>query len=91
MQTKEFKEETLYQLNPDAAGRIVLPANSAIRQLMRNGEAIVGVEEPDGSMHLRAYSQLVREVQEFFTDRKSPGVSMVDELIADRRAEAERE
>lgn len=91
MQPKDFKEETLYQLNPDAAGRIVLPANSTIRQLMRNGETIVGVEEPDGSMHLRAYSQLVREVQEFFAAHKRPGANMVDELIAERRAEAEHE
>jgi hypothetical protein len=49
------------------------------------------VEEADGSMHLKTYSQLVREIQEFFAQHKRPGVDIVDELIAERRAEAARE
>lgn len=91
MESSAGKEERVYQLKPDAAGRLVLPADSTIRQLMRNGETIVGVEEADGSLHLKTYSQLVREVQEFFAPHKPLGVNVVDELIAERRAEAARE
>jgi hypothetical protein len=40
---------------------------------------------------LQTFEQVVREVQEAFAPYKQPGVSVVDELIRERREEAARE
>lgn len=71
-------------------GRVVIPAAERRRLGFRPGDTLIG--ESDGtSILLRSHEAVIREVQEFFAPYKRPGVSEVDELIAERRAEAARE
>ena len=83
--------ETSFRVRIDDSGRIVIPANSRLRRNTRGGEQLVAVEEPDGSLRLRKVEDVVREVQEYFRAKIPAGRSLVDELIAERRAEAARE
>jgi hypothetical protein len=45
----------------------------------------------DDGLHLVPFEQIIREVQAAFAPYRQPGVSVVDELIRERRAEAARE
>jgi AbrB family transcriptional regulator, stage V sporulation protein T len=72
-------------------GKIVIPAE--LRRELGFSEGDVLVFERDGEqLVIKTYAQVVREVQATFKamlgDQKR---SMVDELIAERRAEAARE
>jgi hypothetical protein len=42
-------------------------------------------------LRLRSHAQVVKDVQEYFRQFAKLGVSVVDELLAERRAEAQRE
>jgi bifunctional DNA-binding transcriptional regulator/antitoxin component of YhaV-PrlF toxin-antitoxin module len=71
-------------------GRFVIPKK--LRQAM---EVAVGeplsMEVVDGELHARGFKVGVRKVQEMFAPYRIPGVSAVDELIAERRREFELE
>lgn len=72
-------------------GRIVVPA--AFRQALglKMGERVV-MELCDGEMHLYTMLEAARRAQESFgASFAKDGRSLVDELIAERRAEALRE
>ncbi len=71
-------------------GRLVIPAALRKEIGIRAGDTVV-VESDGDSLLLRSYDQVLRETQDYFRQFARPGVSVVDELIADRRAEAARE
>jgi AbrB family transcriptional regulator, stage V sporulation protein T len=72
-------------------GKIVIPAELRRELGFKDGDTLV-VERVGNSAVFKTYEQVVREVQAEFKamlgDRRR---SMVDELIAERRAEAARE
>jgi AbrB family looped-hinge helix DNA binding protein len=72
-------------------GKIVIPAQLRREFGFEEGDTLVFEREGE-SLVLKTYAQVVREVQATFKamlgDRPT---SMVDELIAERRAEAARE
>ena len=72
-------------------GKIVIPAELRREFGFKEGDSLVLEREGDGLV-IKSYAQIVREVQTTFKamlgDRSR---SMVDELIAERRAEAARE
>jgi len=71
----------------DKSGRLLIPA--AIRERMGwqpGQELILYVEQP-GTIIIRTPDQALDEVQKFCLTLK-PGQSVVESLIADRRAEA---
>lgn len=72
-------------------GKIVIPAELRREFGFNEGDTLVLEREGDGLI-IKSYAQVVREVQATFkamlNDRSR---SMVDELIAERRAEAARE
>jgi AbrB family looped-hinge helix DNA binding protein len=71
-------------------GRIVIPV-SARRELgLHPGETLV-IESDGVSLLVRSRETVLRETQDYFQQFTTPGVSEVDALIADRRAEAARE
>lgn len=75
------------KMNDD--GRIVIPA-AARRELgLKPGDTLV-VECDGDSLLVRGYDAVVRETQDYFR-QFADGGNAVDELIADRRAEAARE
>lgn len=70
-------------------GRLVLP--SAVRRELdlKPGTHMLLSTENDGSLRLRPYRAVAEQSRGLL--RRLPGGSMVDELLAERRAEAVRE
>jgi AbrB family looped-hinge helix DNA binding protein len=75
----------------DKTGRILVPAKLRTELNVRPGDA-VNLETRGDDLHVRPYRHAVREAQaiirKYIPDRDR---SLVDELIAERRKEAERE
>jgi AbrB family looped-hinge helix DNA binding protein len=76
------------KVGPD--GRIVLPAPFRHSHGIKSGDTVV-VESDGDSLLVRTHEALLRETQLYFAQFPSDGESIVDALIADRRAEARRE
>jgi AbrB family looped-hinge helix DNA binding protein len=70
-------------------GRIVIPAECRKRFGLHPGDTVV-LEADDDGLHVRSMEQVVKEVQAAFAPYHA-GASVVDELIAERRAEAAKE
>lgn len=80
-----------YQAKLIKGGKIVIPAELRREFGFKEGDILVLEREGNGVV-IKTYMQIVREVQaEFKAMLGSSNRSMVDELIAERRAEAERE
>lgn len=73
-----------------SGGRLQIPADIR-RTLGLNDGDEVRMEVVDGELRVRSFRETLARVQERLRPYVVPGVSIVDELIADRRAEAERE
>lgn len=74
-----------------AGGKIVIPAELRRALGFKDGDSIV-IEREGDTLVLKTYAQVVREVQQAFKAMlPDKSVSMVDELIAERRREAELE
>jgi AbrB family looped-hinge helix DNA binding protein len=70
-------------------GRIVLPSNIRSALGLVAGMRMLITTEEDGSLRLRPYRTVAEESRGLFADLN--GGSLVDELVAERRAEASRE
>jgi AbrB family looped-hinge helix DNA binding protein len=75
----------------DRAGRILIPAKLRSELNMVPGDSVI-LEISGDELHVRPYRLAIREAQaiirKYVPDRDR---SLVDELIAERRQEAERE
>jgi AbrB family looped-hinge helix DNA binding protein len=75
----------------DKAGRLLIPAKLRSELNVGPGDPVV-LETKGEELHVRPYKQAIREAQaiirKYIPDRDR---SLVDELIAERRKEAERE
>lgn len=71
-------------------GRIVIPADMRKRLGIIVGEN-VSLEENGGSLTITTSRAALRRIQNSLKGLVPEGVSLVDELIADRRREAENE
>lgn len=71
-------------------GRLVLPASVRAELGLEPGARLVLRLEDDGSVRLRPYRAIAKECRGLFADiaRES---SLVEELLAERRAESARE
>ena len=81
-------EQTATKL--DRHGRIVIPAEYRRALGLREGDPVM-VQLDDGELRVLTRAQAIRRAQEIVAKYISPGRSLVDELIAERRAEAARE
>jgi bifunctional DNA-binding transcriptional regulator/antitoxin component of YhaV-PrlF toxin-antitoxin module len=81
-------ERRVLKLGP--GGRVVIPADFRKAMEVEEGEKLVALLE-DGELRLVGHKVAVRKVQEYFRSIVPEEVSLVDELIADRRREAEEE
>ena len=79
-----------YSARVDASGRIVIPVELRDRLHICPGDELV-VREVAGSLSVKSYHQALADAQAYFSRLAPPGVSMVDELLAERRAEVARE
>ncbi|WP_121119522.1 AbrB/MazE/SpoVT family DNA-binding domain-containing protein [Croceibacterium ferulae] len=71
-------------------GKLVIPA-SMRRELGLNTGDTVLVDVDNGELRVRSVSRAVERARAIVRKHVPKGVSLVDELIADRRLEAERE
>ena len=74
----------------DRHGRVVIPVEYRRALGLREGDAVV-IQLDDGALRILTRAQAIRRAQEIVAKYVSPGRSLVDELIAERRAEAARE
>ncbi len=72
-------------------GRIIVPA--AFRKAMgvETGDTLTLVMDDDGDLRLRSARAALKRLQAYARSLPNSDMSVVDELIAERRAEAERE
>jgi AbrB family looped-hinge helix DNA binding protein len=71
-------------------GRVVIPSEIRKALGLKEGDTVLW-ELVDGEARLTTRLQRMRKAQELVRKYVPEGVSLVDELIAERRAEAERE
>jgi AbrB family looped-hinge helix DNA binding protein len=74
----------------DNGGRIVLPAEFRRALDLHPGDPVVLMLD-DGEVRVRTLRQAVKRLQEFVRSYIPEGRSLSDELIAERRAESQRE
>lgn len=76
-----------------SGGRLQVPADIRRALGLSDGDAVT-LEVVDGRLHVRPYRDVIAEVQARFRANLPPNVSLlgvVDEFIAERRTEAEKE
>ena len=73
-----------------SGGRLQIPARVRRELGLKDGDAVV-METVSGELRVRPYRDVVSEVRKRLRKYVPEGASLTDELIADRRAEAERE
>lgn len=78
------------RLKIDSAGRIVIPAEMRAAMMVKPGD-MVTAEVVKGEFRIVSPVVAIRRAQNLAHELLPPGVSLVDELIADRREEARRE
>jgi AbrB family looped-hinge helix DNA binding protein len=71
-------------------GRIVLPSSVRSALGLQPGTRMLVTAEDDGSLTLRPYRAVAEKGRGMFSDLTKGG-SLVDELLAERRAQAHRE
>ncbi|KPF80486.1 AbrB family transcriptional regulator [alpha proteobacterium AAP81b] len=71
-------------------GRIIVPAEFRRAMGVAPGDTLVLSLEGE-ALRVQSHRAVVREIQASVRALVPPGVSLVDELIAERRAEAARE
>lgn len=72
-------------------GRLVLPASLRRDLGIEKGTRLQVSREKDGSLRLRPYAAIAKASRGMFAHLAPEGVSLADELIAERRQEAKRE
>lgn len=75
----------------DQQGRVLIPAEMRQALSLKAGDALTLHVDEHGVIHLRSTAQALRAAQEYLRRLVPDDVSLSDELIADRRAEAARE
>jgi AbrB family looped-hinge helix DNA binding protein len=74
----------------DSQGRVVIPARWREQQGVAPGSELVILEE-EGRLIVQTREQAVQEAQAIVRRATRPGVSLVDALLRERRAEVTRE
>ena len=85
-----MSEHSSYRATLGEDGRLVIPAAARRELNLKPGEPLL-VESDGESLIVRSYESVLRETQGYFRQFLPDGTSVVDELIADRRAEAARD
>ena len=81
---------TAYRGRIVSGGRLQIPADVRKELGLADGDN-VRIEVVDGELRVRSYHAVIKAIQAEVRKYVPAGVSLVDELIADRRAEAARE
>ena len=89
-QSVEMQPAQAQKVELGAGGRLVIPAPMRAALGMKEGDKVL-VRLEGHELRIYTYQEAMRRAQEIVRSFVPPGVSLVDELIADRRAEAARE
>jgi AbrB family looped-hinge helix DNA binding protein len=73
-----------------SGGRLQVPADIRRQLGLSDGDTVV-MQVIDGELHVKPYRDVIAEVQAHLRPYIKPGVSVVDQLIAGRRAEADQD
>jgi AbrB family looped-hinge helix DNA binding protein len=90
MRDQTLGRHEVYRATLDASGRIVVPAELRSVLGVSPGDALLIYRDQAG-VHVETPDQAIADMQRFFGELASPDVNLVDELLAERRADAERE
>ena len=71
-------------------GKLIIPASMRRELGIATGDTVL-VDVADGELRVRSMSKAIERAQAILRRHVPEGVSLADELIADRRREAERE
>lgn len=74
----------------DRHGRVVIPAEYRRALGLKEGDEVT-VQLDDGVLRILSKGEAIRRAQDLVTRRTGGERSLVDELVAERRAEAARE
>jgi AbrB family looped-hinge helix DNA binding protein len=73
-----------------SGGRLQIPARVRRELGLKDGDAVI-METADGELRVRPYREAIARAQAIVRKYIPAGASLSEELIAERRAEAERE
>lgn len=82
--------ENVYHTKLGEGRRVAIPAEVCKKFGLHLGDPL-SIKVGENGLELIPLEQVVREVQEAFTPYRKAGVSMVDDLIRERRKEAAKE
>jgi bifunctional DNA-binding transcriptional regulator/antitoxin component of YhaV-PrlF toxin-antitoxin module len=83
-------EEHVYRTKIDSSGRVVLPVETKLRQISKEGDVLVVIDEED-SVRLTTLRQAVKEAQALYKQAAQPERILSEELLRERRDEAARD
>jgi AbrB family looped-hinge helix DNA binding protein len=86
----ESRPRAMSRVRLSEKGRIVIPAEFREALGIKTGDMLI-LEVVDHELRLSTFSSRLKRAQERVKKYTTPGTSMVDELIAERREEARRE
>jgi AbrB family looped-hinge helix DNA binding protein len=81
---------TDFRTQVDNSGRILLPLELRKEINLKKGDTIV-LRQMEDKVELLKFQDIINEIHSIFANNKKPGISMTDEFIKQRRAEAELE
>lgn len=80
----------IQQVRIGGQGRIVIPAHLREELGLKEGNTLIARVE-DGRLVLETRETILKRLKDYVRAHIPPGVSLVDELLAERRAEAQKE
>ncbi|WP_243031774.1 AbrB/MazE/SpoVT family DNA-binding domain-containing protein [Thermus altitudinis] len=83
-------EKTHFLVQVGSKGRVVLPAEVREALHLKEGERLLLTLEPEGGIRVEPLRKVVEETYGIL-GHLAPGVSLVEELIRERREEARKE
>lgn len=84
------RNKDTFHARVDAAGRVLIPAESRERLGIHAGDT-VAIKIDENGLRVTTLEQQVKEIQAYLKQFVTPGESVADELIRERREEAARE
>lgn len=86
---QQFEQTVIRDVRVDMSGRISLPAEIREDRGIQVGDTLMVESGPDG-IRVKLYEDILDEIQKECAEL-APGISLVDELIQDRKDEAARD
>lgn len=82
--------DNIYRLKVDSSGRLLLPTEVRERHHICNGDTVV-IRDGTGGLRVQTLDEMIAEAQAYFGKLAPPDVLLSEEILADRRAEHERD